>query len=112
MLDRQCFSTQCVQRPQENFLSFALQGSLVLLSNLAGRAEITASRQQVISVPVHLKELLATASACTSPEKIFHGKSSNQNIDKNVKTEHSKRNSVKQIPAVAFISMHRMHSFR
>lgn len=55
----------------------------------------------MISVPVYLKELLATASTCTSPEKIFNSKSWNQDIDKNVKTEHSKRNSGKKTPAVA-----------
>lgn len=33
--------------------------------------------------------------------KNIYGKSSNQDIDKNVKTEHSKRNSGKQTPAVA-----------
>lgn len=48
---------------QENFPSFALQGSPVLLSNLAGRTETTTC------VPGHLKSLRAAASTQTSPEK-------------------------------------------
>lgn len=53
-------------QPRENFLSFALRGTPVLLSNLAGRTETTTC------VPGHLKSLQAAASTQTSPEKSIY----------------------------------------